>query len=82
VSGVLYRSLWVPGISCRQRGVRAMVGTDYLRFGFYTQEQDERILRVKLVFPICHLFEAQAETRLFVTTRQQFAHHRLGLVVN
>jgi hypothetical protein len=61
---------------------RSMVGTDHLRFGFYTQEQDERILRVKLVFPVRYVFEAQAETRLFLTTRQQCMHQRLELVMN
>jgi hypothetical protein len=69
-------------IPCRRRGVSGHGRHRLPPFGFYTQEQDERILRVKIVFPICRLFEAQADTRLFVTTRQQFAHHRLGLVVN
>jgi CYTH domain-containing protein len=56
---------------------RQMVGSDYLRMGFYTQEQDEKILRVRLVFPVRRLFEAQAETRLFIT-RQQFQLCRMA----
>lgn len=56
---------------------RTMVGTDYVRIGFYTQEPGEQILRVKIVFPVCRLFDAQADTRLFVT-RQQFQLCRMA----
>lgn len=61
---------------------RSMVGTDYVRFGYYTQEQDEKILRVRLVFPVHRLIEAQEETRVFVTMQQRGMHARLSRVAN
>ena len=61
---------------------RSMVGTDFVRFGYYTLEEGEKILRVKLVFPVRRLIEAQDETRLFVTTQQRRAHQRLMQVAN
>lgn len=61
---------------------RSMVGSDYVRFGYYTHEQGENILRVKLVFPLHRLIEAQDETRTFVSGEQRRGRQRLGLVVN
>lgn len=61
---------------------RSMVGTDYVRFGYYTKEQDENILRVKLVFPLRRLIEAQDETRMFIMMQQQAMHHRLMHMAN
>lgn len=61
---------------------RSMVGVDYVRFGFCTEEPDGRILRVKLVFPVCRLIEAQTETRVFVAMQQRFLQERLIRAVN
>lgn len=52
---------------------RTMVGTDYVRFGFYSADEGENILRVKLVFPIARLFAAQEETRMFLAAREAVA---------
>jgi len=38
---------------------RSMVGTDFVRFGYYTLEEGEKILRVKLVFPVRRLIFAR-----------------------
>jgi hypothetical protein len=59
---------------------RSMVGGDYVRMGFYTQEPGEKILRVKIVFPVCRLYEAQTGTQRFVTD-QRSKNGRLELVV-
>lgn len=61
---------------------RMMVGNDFLRFGYYTQEQDEKILRVKIVFPVRRLVPSQAETRLFVTTQQWCQHQKISTEMN
>lgn len=61
---------------------RTMVGTDFVRFGYYTLEEGERILRVKLVFPIRRLIEAQDETREFVAMQQRRQRERFSLAVN
>lgn len=61
---------------------RNMVGNDYVRFGYYSKEQDETILRVRLIFPVRRLIEAQDETRMFVAMQQRCQHQRLGLVMN
>lgn len=61
---------------------RSMVGNDYVRFGYYTQEEDVKILRVKLVFPVRRLIEAQDETRVFVNMQQRCMHARLSRVTN
>lgn len=61
---------------------RSMVGSDYVRFGYYTREQDEKILRVKLVFPIHRLIEAQDETREFVNMQQRCQHRRFSRMAN
>lgn len=58
---------------------RTMVGTDYVRLGFCTEEQSERILRVKLVFPVHRLIEAQSATRMFVMTQQEMKRRQLVL---
>lgn len=61
---------------------RTMVGTDYVRFGYYTQEPGEKILRMKLVFPVHRLIGAQDETRLFVTMQRRCQHQRVGQMAN
>lgn len=58
---------------------RSMVGSDYVRFGYYTQERNSRVLRVKLVFPLRRLIEAQDETRQFIAKQQR---QRFGIVAN
>lgn len=60
---------------------RQMVGTDFVRFGYYTLEEGERILRVKLVFPVRRLIEAQDETRLFLM-QQRSRRERVSEAVN
>jgi hypothetical protein len=45
---------------------RQMVGTEYMRLGYHTDEEDSRILRVKIVFPIVRLLTMQADTQLFI----------------
>jgi hypothetical protein len=60
---------------------RSMVGTDFVRFGYYTLEEGEKILRVKLVFPVRRLIEAQDETRAFVT-QQRCRRERMSLAMN
>ena len=61
---------------------RMMVGTDFVRFGYYTQEEDVKILRVKLVFPLHRLIEAQDETREFINQQQRCMRRRLSLMSN
>lgn len=61
---------------------RTMVGTDYIRFGYYTQEQDEKILRVKIVFPVRHLISSQDATRMYVMLHHGCLHTRTDQVLN
>jgi hypothetical protein len=49
---------------------RIMVGTEMIRFAFHSEEEEGRILRLKLVFPVAQLFETQNETRLFVARNE------------
>jgi CYTH domain-containing protein len=50
---------------------RQMVGTELIRFGFYSNEGEERILRVKIVFPLERLFAAQQQTLQFLRQPQR-----------
>lgn len=61
---------------------RVMVGNDFLRFGYYTQDEDVKILRVKIVFPVRHLISSQEATRMFVSMQQQCMHQRISHLRN
>lgn len=61
---------------------RQMVGTDFVRFGYYTLEEGERILRVKLIFPLHRLIEAQNETRAFVNMQRKCQVQRFIRMAN
>lgn len=61
---------------------RTMVGNDYVRFGYYTQEPGEKILRMKLVFPVRRLIEAQDETRQFVALQRRCHVDRVGVGIH
>jgi hypothetical protein len=45
---------------------RQMVGTEMVRFGYVSSDGDDRILKVKLVFPLVRLFDAQRDTLQFL----------------
>lgn len=45
---------------------RQLIGTEFLRFGYHTVEDDGLILRVRLVFPIVKLLTMQADTQAFI----------------
>lgn len=59
-------------------GFRQMVGTELIRLGFFSREGNEQILRVKLVFPLTRLFEAQSETLAFL--RHQDRRQRVAMM--
>ena len=48
---------------------RQMVGTEFLRFGYHTVENEGLILRVRLVFPIAKLITMQADTQAFIRSQ-------------
>lgn len=45
---------------------RVMVGTEMIRFGYYSVDDGEQILRVKLVFPTALVLPEQIATREFL----------------
>ena len=57
---------------------RQMIGTEFLRFGYFARDGDERILRVKIIFPLERLFDAQRETLAFL--RHGATRIRIGVM--
>lgn len=57
---------------------RQMIGTEFVRFGFFSRDEEDAILRVKVVFPMARVFDAQRETVAFL--RQQVRPKRIGMM--
>lgn len=49
---------------------RVMVGTEMIRFAYYSMDEGEQILRVKLVFPASLVLPEQQATREFLAPRR------------
>lgn len=53
----------VPEYLVDGHAFRQMVGTEFIRFGYYVAENGEHILRVKIVIPVTEIVRSQPITR-------------------